>query len=492
MVWNYSKSEARIRRYMANGPSIEADLGKIQSYSRQVLSKMATDAADFPLGRATLVEGVHLYGLLLDFDELAQHDRASEVGHARLLQFLDMNYRIWDALVEEEDAIRVDYHGPRLHAVVTEPAGDAVGQLQKAIALAVKLDAAAKRAAAHYGFPARVRFGLDHGFCLAMTTGRSFEKDVLFLGSPANHAAKLVASDRIPGIFLTDNAKQKLGLQGSSGDLRSASIAALAAQNFTFNKFEGAIDRMLHEQPRLATFSFHRGTPPLSNIKFADLSPANSVRMGMASLFADIDGYTRYVDDAIRNGQGAIRSAVLAVHVLREELNSVLKEDFGGKRVRFIGDCIHGLIAAGEKRDDAGKAVKDAALCASGMRSSFVLAQKLLGTIDKLDLAVGVEYGEIPLTRVGYRGNDSVRCAAASAVIRSEQLQQAIAGGGISLGPVALGLADDGMQAYFRNSNKLPSYSDAATHFGAVTSPAVQIMRDDSAARPHSVSARFA
>ena len=86
MVWNYSKSEARIRRYMANGPSIEADLGKIQSYSRQVLSKMATDAADFPLGRATLVEGVHLYGLLLDFDELGVELIVVVVREDRLIE----------------------------------------------------------------------------------------------------------------------------------------------------------------------------------------------------------------------------------------------------------------------------------------------------------------------------------------------------------------------------------------------------------------------
>jgi len=33
----------------------------------------------------------------------------------------------------------------------------------------------------------------DHGSCLAMSTGRSHDKDTLFLGRPANHAAKLAA-----------------------------------------------------------------------------------------------------------------------------------------------------------------------------------------------------------------------------------------------------------------------------------------------------------
>ena len=54
----------------------------------------------------------------------------------------------------------------------------------------------------------------------------------------------------------------------------------------------------------------------------------------MASLFADIDGYTLFVDNAIRQGQEAIKTAVVGIHVIREELNDVLKADCEGKRVR--------------------------------------------------------------------------------------------------------------------------------------------------------------
>ena len=35
-----------------------------------------------------------------------------------------------------------------------------------------------------------------------MATGRTHEKDTLFLGAPANHAAKKAAEDGGPGIFL--------------------------------------------------------------------------------------------------------------------------------------------------------------------------------------------------------------------------------------------------------------------------------------------------
>jgi class 3 adenylate cyclase len=208
--------------------------------------------------------------------------------------------------------------------------------------------------------------------------------------------------------------------------------------------------------------------------------------MGMASLFADIDGFTKYVDSAILGGEVTIRNAVRDIHVLREELNSVLNEDFGGKRVRFIGDCIQGVVTMGTRySDDGARSVKDSLMCASGMRSSFSLAQRILKTIDKLDLAIGIEYGPVSLTRVGQRGEESVRCAAGIATRQSERLQQSIVGGGIILGENALAQGDDAVRKHFQAPTKLPSYSDLATHFGAIASPAVQIMRDDASARPH-------
>jgi class 3 adenylate cyclase len=216
------------------------------------------------------------------------------------------------------------------------------------------------------------------------------------------------------------------------------------------------------------------------------LSPSRSIRMGMASIFADIDGYTDYVDRSIQKGSAAITEAVRDIHVLREELNSVLKEDFGGKRVRFIGDCIHGVLAEGKFEDDGEDTVREAALCACGMRSSFLLAKEFFRSMTSLNLAIGIEYGPIPLTRLGSTGSESVRCAAGLAVTRSEQLQQSIRGGGVILGQKALEEGDSAIRKLFRGTIPLMEYADAADHLRARNSPTVQIIRNDAGARPHS------
>ncbi len=102
-------------------------------------------------------------------------------------------------------------------------------------------------------------------------------------------------------------------------------------------------------------------------------------------------GYTNFVDAAIRGGSNEIKKAVETVHVIREELNSVLKDDFGGKRIRFIGDCIHGCLAKGERQDDHAATIKEAALCAAAMRSSFDLCLKIVKPGATIDLAIGIE-----------------------------------------------------------------------------------------------------
>ena len=444
--------------------------------------------------RTFLVEGAHLYGQLLEFDNLIlEQGRETERSHARALGFLHAYYRVWDSIVDDENGHRVDYHAARMHAVVPEPDGNPRGQVERAVALANKLAEAAKQVGDTYGFRARIRFGIDHGRCLAMSTGRSHERDTLFLGAAANHAAKKAAEDGGPGVFLADGALRVVGAQALaksfSGEMfLTESFIRDAAKRHRFDRIDRAVTTVLEERRQGSdgvVFRFGRHTPPLARLKFADLTPAKSIRMGMASLFADIDGFTAYVDAAIRGGPTSIKTAVKTVHVIREELNDVLQDDFGGKRVRFIGDCIHGCLAAGETADDPARAVDDTALCAAAMRSSFDLCLRLAHPGADLDLAIGIEYGSVPITRLGTPGNDSVRCAAGRAVTLAERIQQSIEGGGVIMGPVALSHARSVVRKHFGAAARIIGYASAADLLGSVNAPAVQVIRENPTARPH-------
>ena len=494
MTWNMARSETRIRKHLMSVPSVADGVTLAKHTAMLQDARLRGDLDELSARTTFLVEGAHLYGQLLDFDDLVvERDRETEASHARVLKFLHTYYRVWDAIVDDEDGHRVDYHGARMHAVVTEPEGDPRDQVSRAVALANKLTQSARQVGDAYGFPARIRFGIDHGRCLAMTTGRAHERDTLFLGSPANHAAKKAAENGGPGIFLADSARRVVGEQALAKSLSGEmfltdSYVHDAASRYRYDRLDRTVANLVDERRRGAdgtVFQFFRPTPPLARVKFAELSPARSIRMGMASLFADIDGFTAYVDRSIRGGSALIKGAVRTVHVIREELNDVLQEDFGGKRVRFIGDCIHGCVAAGDQSDDATQAVDDTAMCAAGMRSSFDLCLRFTQPDANLDLAVGIEYGTVPITRLGTQGNDSVRCAAGRAVVQAERLQQSIEGGGVKMGPTALSHARSEVRKHFGSAARVISYASAADLFGSVSSPAVQIIREYPTARSH-------
>lgn len=489
MSWNQDRAKSRIREHLRTVPEVDRHV----ALDSAVLSKRGL-LSRMPLREAFVVEGAHLYGQLLDFEDLVtERGQETETAHRRLLRFLNMHYRVWDSLVDGDDGDRIDYHGARLHAVVASPVGNPAAQIERAVALARKLTEAARKVGDAHGFPSRIRFGIDHGKCLAMTTGRgTHEKDTLFLGRPANHAAKLVAFGVEQGIFLTETAQKRV----AAGAIRKhAGIATLdeayvetAARKYAFDSLDRTASAVASDFSE-PMFRFKRPTLPLSSVKFSELSAANSIRMGMASIFADIDGFTNFVDQSIQRGSEAIREAVKIVHVIREELNSVLKDDFGGKRVRFIGDCIHGCVAEGERDDDAAGSVRQAALCASAMRSSFDLCLEVVQSNAAIDLAVGIEYGPTPMTRLGHRGEDSVRCAASRATIGAERAQQAIEHGGIRLGAVAAGIADPTVRKHF-TSGRLMSFDSASDLLMTAQAPAVQILRSEPAARSHASPAK--
>jgi len=484
MPWNQDRAKSRIREHLKTVPEVDRQVALDSAVltKRGLLSRM-------PNREAFVVEGAHLYGQLLDFEDLVtEHGQETEAAHRRLLRFLNMHYRVWDSIVGGDDGDRIDYHGARLHAVITSPVGNPTAQIERAVALARKLTEAARKVGDAHGFPSRIRFGIDHGKCLAMTTGRgAHEKDTLFLGRPANHAAKLVASSSEQGIFLTDTAQKRVAvgaIQKRPGTTTlDEAYVETAARKYAFDSLDRTASAVATDFSE-PMFRFKRPTLPLSTVKFSELSPANSIRMGMASIFADIDGFTNFVDQSILGGSEKIREAVKVVHVIREELNSVLKEDFGGKRVRFIGDCIHGCVAEGERADDAAKSVREAVLCASAMRSSFDLCLETVRSDATIDLAVGIEYGPTPLTRLGHRGDDSVRCAASRATIDAERTQQAIEHGGVRLGAVAAAVADPAVRKHF-SAGRLMSFDSASDLLWTAQAPAVQILRSEPAARSH-------
>ena len=475
MAWQHDRARRRIKDIIDQAPEIQVQRfydEYLPSYeNRRGMLEAAKEPVSPPLfdlekGDAVLAGTVQIYIGITNYDDYRMEEgRETERSHERALRFLHLYYSTCDRVVEQGQAQRVDFHGGRMHAVVLNRSDLEVTQENMAEAFAFIRDFQAvadkaNRELAGSEFTARFRIGVDVGRCVAINNGTGFEQEPMFLGSAANHAAKLADGDQ-PGIYLSDRARALMGLPklGIFQEGRSAVDTVFVQQ--VLAEHDGATvaarlttgrpsspDELVEawrrdisskkvDDPKTLRFAFHHKEPPLSEIKYPDLSPSNSIRMPLVSVFADLSGFTAYVDAAIASGN--IGDAVRALYVIREEFQNVVEDDFDGRKVRFIGDCIHALLAEGnDTQTDEKKSVAEGFSCACGLQSSFGVCRQELQGIGALGLAIGIELGPTPISRIGIRGERSVRLASSVATTVSERMQKDCGGGKVKLGPRAL------------------------------------------------------
>lgn len=443
-TWSWAKARERITTFLGQVPDIT-----VKQFTRQA------DILDLPIDVTYEVDAVHLYIDIKNAYELIGSDSESEQAHRRALRFLNLHQRAVQVILNTVDAVKVDFHNQRLHAIVTHPLNDEATRIHKAIAIAQLVTELLQEVTDPYeaGLPrARVHVGIDSGLALAVTNGRRKGREPLFLGNPPNFAAKLAAGPR-PGICITNHARAVIGLPQVPDErvpLTAVEITLSATRAGLGVTLENIRERWagdLKNQP-LDDFQFVRPTPPLRDFAdlFDEIGPAQSRRIDSVTAFADLSGFTAYVARNIRTNPASV---VQALHVIRSELHAVLHADFGGLKVRFIGDCIHGVLAEGERDTDMQTSITTAVLAAGGMRSSFKLAQTLVPGLRELDgIAIGVDAGPIALTRLGMKG-DLNRCGFGRSAYDAEEIQQSCSGRETGLGEQAFRRSSKPVQEIF-------------------------------------------
>ena len=77
-------------------------------------------------------------------------------------------------------------------------------------------------------------------------------------------------------------------------------------------------------------------------IDVGTLTEKNCKRTSALPIFADLDGFTRYVQEA--EDDDAVVSLVRQFHMIRTECNSVLETDYEGLVIQHQGDRIFGIV----------------------------------------------------------------------------------------------------------------------------------------------------
>ena len=454
--WNSEAASKRINERISELPLSDIE---IKEFVRD------TDLTNLPRNVAYRINGAHLYADILNLvDMLHITDVEGETCHRRTLRFLNLHYRAVHRILQRVEAIFVDFHNQRLHSVVAKPYDSERERVEKAIATAqLIIDVLAQTGEDADHPAAKVRVGIDTGVALAVNNGRRGHREPLFLGEPANRAAKRSAGGTTAGIFVTNKARLVIGLYTVQNEDASAltkqevnSCKERAKLGVTAEEIVKEWREDLEKNP-IGSFEFSSHTPPFSTLDIEELSVKNSRRQDAASVYADLDGFTAYVAKNITSDATA-KHVVRALHVLRSELDAVLHADFAGRKVRFIGDCVHGLTVEGSAQTtDEKETISNLTLCAGGMRSSFNLALTKLkenGTdASSLGLAVGFEYGPMNVTRLGMKG-ELVRCSASRGVITAEKEQGRCTGSETAIGSNAYENGSDSVRAVFGVARK--------------------------------------
>jgi class 3 adenylate cyclase len=426
---------------------------------------------NIPSNKAYRTDGAHLYADILNVgDMLNCTDVEGEMCHKRTLRFLNQHFRAARRVLNASDVKRVDFANQRVHAVALKPYNteDGAEATRVHIAIAVAqmiIDVLAETGDTDEKIPdAKVRVGIDTGKALAVNNGRRGGREPLFLGSPANKAAKRAAGGATMGIYPTNKARAAIGLK----PLANAEIdkTPLTREEIRTSQDKAKLpvskDTIVKQWKEdmkanpIGAFEFSRHTPPLCSLDIQSLTPGNSRRQEAVSIYADLDGFTNYVDKHIDHNP---EDVVQALHVIRSEMDTVISSDFEGRKIRFIGDCEHALIAEGTAHTtDDEQTVSTAVLCVGGVRSSFDLCLEKLNAsgvdVQGLAIAIGFEYGPMTVTRLGMQG-DRVRCSVSRGVLASEHEQHRCDGHETAIGKLAYGSGSSAVRRLFERSRKV-------------------------------------
>jgi class 3 adenylate cyclase len=438
MSWNYNTSLSRVETHLQGMGEIEVE-------------KLVRDADLHNLLSETCcrdIYGAHVYLDIPNFADLATMTAEGE-DYRRVIQALHIYEREVARIVEEEnifDGVRIHFQGAKLHALFFRPIDDS----EEIAARAVLLQAVVRHFVCcifNTEFPKlpnlSVSGGAALGNAIGTKNGHRGDRELLFLGAPANYAAKILTGtdalritaevyDALPKTLQDHfDALEDDRLGVTVYDMRSVSTddldASLKAYGITWDR-AASLQRIRDDKANY----------PLNKIEYSDaevlidmdsLGIRNNKRVLAASVFGDVSGFTAYIDKAAAESNA--KAALRVLHAIRKEMASIVKHDFGGIRVQFQGDRVQALfhLPKGDEKRLASRAVDTAVALQSAME---LVIKKLLPEASELGMAVGTSVGTTLVSKLGTHGHRDRICIGDS-VEDAATFQEGSAGGEIAV-----------------------------------------------------------
>jgi class 3 adenylate cyclase len=258
--------------------------------------------------------------------------------------------------------------------------------------------------------------GLSGGPSYIANIGKHGERELISLGKCANLAAKCLGKTDTITITkdvydVLPNSLKELFTKGSvvsgvqsyrSTGLRWSEYPELAEElGVKWN--EGRWRKKTEEYRDDLPLDEIEISEALALIDLESLTERKCKRTAAVAFFADLDGFTRYVQEA--EDDDKVVSLIRQFHMIRAEFQSVIADDYEGLVIQHRGDCTLAILHMPCGDDKHSKRCKEAVDVAIGLQSSMerVLNAHLPDRKD-IHVAVGLDVGKAFVTRLGKKG----------------------------------------------------------------------------------------
>jgi class 3 adenylate cyclase len=455
MAWTYEKSHDRVRSRWERRADLNISVGKL---GREM------ELENISLPKSKRVRGVHLYATTAGSGNLdALGDNAAAADSIRVLgAWLAEASRI--AAAFEVPVIAAQ--GARIHLMNYRPIDEDKTLARDAVLLATalrrmtvtalnpQLDAAAAL---------DCRTGLDLGETVGTRGGAGGDSELLFLGSAANRAAKLLGTRKvIVSARLYDALDDVLVLTAEEIDGGGAWALSMSNDEHDEAVKKYGFDWSIDKSTKRLTNDLESWPPErcrvgsaTETVTFDTLGRSNSKLIDAAVLIADIDGFSDYIESLEDDEEK--RDGIVALDMMRYEFREVLKNDYsGGVRVQYQGDNIVGLVHMPAK--DESKVAERALDIAAGIQASMQhTLNEIVPEAKDLTVTVGVALTQTLATQLGPRGRRNAMVVG-PAVTKADRISAALDGTEVGFSKQAYDALPEHLQASFIWSSRAQAW----------------------------------
>jgi class 3 adenylate cyclase len=448
-MWN---KEASSKRVSEQWKALDPDDITVKRLTREM------DLNNLSPTDVRIVHGAHLYLDVTNIRHLVENNTLRREDFKPLHRYMHvLRVELRRILQRVFDGDKIQIQGQKFHGLLYKPYDDDEKLAWNVVLAAVALTETVRSSLPEVfkDYPSMTpSVGIALGDAIVANVGAKGNRELISIGSAANHAAKILGSPN--AIVVTKGLWSALAEKhrkcfGAEGDNYRLDCSLLPKDAMGDGGFKWSIDdsaKRMQETVDALPLAEIESHAAQTRIDLEQLGPRHFKTCMAGTIFVDIDGYTALIDSKMGDEE-ELKKAVKLLHMFRHELHCVATADFEGVIIQHQGDRMQAIVHLPQDKDDEirDKLAKTAISCNSSVEQ---VLNKDYVIFDKYHVAIGVSYGRTIVIRSGTKGDLDAGCFG-GATLDAEVLQSRSRGNELRISKdVFASIKDENVRGHFQ------------------------------------------